>query len=83
MKLTNTAIIGRTMSEYSAMFSLAGPDIEGQDILDLAARCSSFCAEANAIGYKVTAADRFYGSTHETIEAMFSRDMEVVMGQMP
>ncbi|MBF0563967.1 MAG: hypothetical protein HQK89_01860 [Nitrospirae bacterium] len=83
IKLTDTAIIGRTMSEYSAMFSLAAHDMEGENILDFAAGCSSFCAEANAMGYKVTAADRIYGSNHETIESAFSRDMDVVMGQMP
>jgi hypothetical protein len=52
-------------------------------ILDAASGVSSFCAEANARGYNVTASDRIYSYDADTIAAKCEADLESVMAQLP
>ncbi len=55
LNLKNIVLIGRTFDEYYRMFDLCNVSLKSETILDVASGVSSFCAEANAKGYNVTA----------------------------
>jgi len=54
-----------------------------EHILDVASGVSSFCAEASAKGYNVTASDRIYTSSPLEIESKCRQDLDAVMNQLP
>ena len=81
--LKEIVLIGRTYDEYAHMFGLNDLDLKSEKLLDAASGVSSFCAEANAMGYDVTASDRIYGYPPEAIREKCAADLEMVMGKMP
>lgn len=82
LNLKNIALIGRTFEEYYRMFDL-GNLLKDEQILDVASGVSSFCAEANAKGYDVTASDRIYISSPLEIEQKCRQDLDAVIKQLP
>ena len=81
-QLDDIVLIGRTFAEYHRLFALDNTNAD-DIILDAAGGVSSFCAEANAQGWNVTAADRIYGLDADTIEAKCAVDLYEVMGKLP
>lgn len=81
-ELDDIVLIGRTFAEYHRLFALDNTNAD-EVILDVAAGVSSFCAEANARGYNVTASDRIYHHDAATIEAKCRHDLDMVMAKLP
>jgi hypothetical protein len=81
--LKEIVLIGRTYDEYFHMFNLMDLDLNTVKILDAASGVSSFCAEANAKGYDVTASDRIYCFSPEEIRAKCASDLDTVMDKLP
>ncbi len=82
LNLKNIVLIGRTFEEYHKMFELDNLPAN-EHILDVASGVSSFCAEASAKGYNVTASDRIYTSSPLEIESKCRQDLDAVMNQLP
>lgn len=82
LELKDFVLIGRTFEEYYKMFDLKSLS-KNEKILDAASGVSSFCAEANANGYNVTAADRVYEFNPEEIEEKCAKDLEETMKKIP
>ena len=82
LNLKKIALIGRTFEEYYKMFDL-NSSLKNELILDVASGVSSFCAEANAKGYDVTASDIIYASSPKDIEQKCRQDLDEVIKQMP
>lgn len=76
-------MLGRTFDEYYRMFDLNEAFLKKEKILDAASGVSSFCAEACARGYNVTASDKIYTSGASEIENKCAKDLDVVMEQLP
>jgi hypothetical protein len=83
LQLADVVLLGRTFDEYCQIFKLDNETLRAGAILDAAGGVSSFCTEANARGYSVTAADRIYSFEPDEIERKCSRDLDHVMGQLP
>ncbi len=82
LNLKNIVLIGRTFEEYYKMFDLDSSH-KNERILDVASGVSSFCAEASAKGYNVTASDKIYTSSLLEIEQKCRQDLDVVLKQLP
>jgi hypothetical protein len=82
LQLDRVVLLGRTYDEYTRYFGLAMEQWRGKKILDVAAGVSSFCAEANALGYDVTAADRIYGTAREELVPRCAADLDHVIGSV-
>lgn len=82
LELKDFVLIGRTFEEYYKMFDLKSLS-KNEKILDAASGVSSFCAEANANGYNVTAADRVYEFNPQEIEEKCAKDLEEIMKKIP
>jgi hypothetical protein len=82
LNLKNIVLIGRTFEEYYKMFDLDNL-LKDEQILDVASGVSSFCAEANAKGYDVTASDRIYTSDPLEIQQKCRQDLDMVLKQLP
>lgn len=76
-------MLGRTFDEYYRMFDLNDELLKKEVFLDAASGVSSFCAEARARGYNVTASDKIYTSDPSEIENKCAKDLDVVMEQLP
>lgn len=83
LNLKNVVLLGRTFEEYRKMFSLNKNLLKNESILDVASGVSSFCAEANAKGYNITASDRIYACTPSEIEQKCRQDLDMVLKQLP
>ncbi len=83
MKLEDIVLIGRTFEEYYKMFDLNNDLLNNESILDAASGVSSFCAQACAQGYHVTASDRIYASGSSEIEQKCRKDLDIVLNQLP
>ncbi len=81
--LKDIVLIGRTFDEYYRMFDLNDELLKKEKILDAASGVSSFCAEACARGYNVTASDKIYTSEASEIEKKCAQDLDVVIKQLP
>jgi hypothetical protein len=57
LHLDRVVLLGRTFEEYRRYFLLEPQEMIGKTVLDVAGGVSSFCAEANNLGIKVTALD--------------------------
>src|SRR5688572_21412527 len=79
LQLDRVVLLGRTFEEYTRYFALPMEQWRGKKILDVAGGVSSFCAEANAQGFNVTAADRIYGMTREEIAPRCVADLDHVI----
>ena len=71
-------MLGRTFEEYRRYFLLEPQELIGKTVLDVAGGVSSFCAEANNLGIKVTALDPIYSLPREKIRERFDPDLESV-----
>lgn len=81
LDLKDIVLIGRTFDEYYNMFELSSLN-KTEKILDVASGVSSFCSEARALGYDVTASDRIYCFSSEELEEKCTKDLEVTMEKM-
>ncbi|MCX9009832.1 MAG: hypothetical protein OIN66_01800 [Candidatus Methanoperedens sp.] len=82
LDLKNIVLIGRTFDEYYRMFALDDV-LKNETILDVASGVSSFCAEANAKGYNVTASDKIYTCAPSEIGQKCASDLDTVIKQLP
>jgi len=57
LSLKDIVLLGRTFDEYYRMFDLNDELLKKEKILDAASGVSSFCAQACARGYNVTASE--------------------------
>src|SRR5207247_3221456 len=67
LQLDRVVLLGRTFEEYRRYFLLEPDDLIGKRVLDVAGGVSSFCAEANKLGMKVTSFDPIYSLPPEEI----------------
>ncbi len=81
--LKDIILIGRTFDEYYRMFDLNEELLKKEKILDVASGVSSFCAQACAQGYHVTASDRIYIYDSSEIEQKCRIDLDLVLKQLP
>jgi len=81
--LDNVVLLGRTLEEYRRYFALDLNSWRGQRVLDVASGVSSFCVEANAVGWDVTAMDPIYELSPELIEPRCERDLDLVISGLP
>ncbi len=72
---------GRNLEEYDEIFAIHAIP-RGARILDVAAGPASFAAEANADGWRVTAADPLYVSSAAAISERFQAARTLVMEQI-
>jgi SAM-dependent methyltransferase len=78
LQLDRVVLLGRTFDEYRRYFLLQPHELIGKRILDVAGGVSSFCAEANNLGIKVTAFDPIYSLSLEKIRERSDPDLESV-----
>lgn len=86
LQLDRVVLLGRTFEEYRQYFLLEPADLIGMKVLDVAGGVSSFCAEANNRGIKVTAFDPIYSLPMEQIREQSESDLESVyrsIGRVP
>jgi hypothetical protein len=81
-KTDEVVLLGRTFEEYVGMFGLDQATLRENYILDAASGVSSFCAEANAREYRVSASDRIYTLSADEIERTCSRDLDNMIAQL-
>ena len=77
--LDKVVLLGRTLDEYARYFALDLDALAGAEILDVASGVSSFSAEANARGLRVTAFDRIYELEPAVIQSRCEPDLERVI----
>jgi hypothetical protein len=78
LQLDRVVLLGRTFEEYRRCFLLEPDDLIGKKVLDVAGGVSSFCAEANNVGIKVTAFDPIYSLSLAKIRERSDPDLESV-----
>ena len=78
LQLDRVVLLGRTFEEYRRYFLLEPEKLIGKTVLDVAGGVSSFCAEANDFGIKVTAFDPIYSLSREKIRERSDPDLESV-----
>ncbi len=86
LQLDHVVLLGRTFEEYHRYFLLNPDDLVGKRVLDVAGGVSSFCAEGNELGIKVTAFDPIYFLSADKIREQSERDLESVyhsIGRLP
>jgi hypothetical protein len=86
LQLDRIVLLGHTFEEYRRYFLLEPGDLIGKRVLDVAGGVSSFCAEANQLGIKVTSFDPIYSLPPEKITERSELDLESVyraIGRVP
>jgi hypothetical protein len=86
LRLNRVVLLGRTFEEYRRYFLLEPEKLIGGNVLDVAGGVSSFCAEANARGIRVTSFDPIYALPAEKITERSEPDLESVyraIGSVP
>ncbi len=86
LQLDRVVLLGRTFDEYCRYFLLEPEELAGKTVLDVAGGVSSFCAEANTRGIRVTSFDPIYSLTPEEIVERCEPDLDSVyhaIGQVP
>src|SRR5215471_13064704 len=78
LQLDRVVLLGRTFEEYRRYFLIEPHELIGKRVLDVAGGVSSFCAEANNLGIKVTAFDPIYSLSLEKIRERSDPDLESV-----
>jgi len=76
--LDKVVLLGRTLDEYRRYFALDLDGLRGKAVLDVASGVSSFCAEANQLGIRVTAFDAIYELDGEQIRQRCEPDLDHV-----
>jgi len=79
LNLDKVVLLGRTFEEYVRFFALEPEEWRRRPILDVASGVGSFCAEANAEGWHVTATDPIYELPADAIAARCRADLEHVL----
>ena len=77
--LDKVVLLGRTLDEYARYFALDLDALRGAELLDVASGVSSFTAEANARGLRVTAFDRIYELEPAVIQSHCEPDLDHVI----
>jgi SAM-dependent methyltransferase len=77
--LDKVVLLGRTLDEYRRYFALDLESLRGKAVLDVASGVSSFCAEANRLGLRVTAFDAIYRRSAEEIRQRCGPDLDHVV----
>ncbi|MEO1593592.1 MAG: methyltransferase domain-containing protein [Cyanobacteria bacterium J06632_22] len=72
---------GRCLAEYISMFALSQADLQKR-ILDCGGGPASFTAEANALGYSVTACDPIYAFSAAAIAPRIDAARDLIMPQV-
>jgi SAM-dependent methyltransferase len=86
LQLDRVVLLGRTFEEYRRYFLLDPDHLVGKRVLDVASGVSSFCAEGNELGIKVTAFDAIYFLSAGKIRKRSESDLESVyrsIGRVP
>jgi ubiquinone/menaquinone biosynthesis C-methylase UbiE len=86
LQLSHVVLLGRTFEEYRRYFLLDPDHLIGKRVLDVAGGVSSFCAEGNELGIKVTAFDPIYSMPSQKIRDRSEPDLESVyqnIGRVP
>ncbi|MBI5748184.1 MAG: hypothetical protein HZA00_03590 [Nitrospinae bacterium] len=83
LELKDIVLIGRTFDEYYKMFELSNINFKDEKIFDVASGVSSFCSEANSMGYNVIASDKIYHLSAKEIEEKCISDLKMVMEKLP
>jgi hypothetical protein len=86
LRLDRVVLLGRTFEEYCRCFLFEPDELIGKDVLDVAGGVSSFCAEANARGIRVTSFDPIYALSAEKIAERSEPDLDSVsraIGSVP
>src|SRR5437764_14008893 len=78
LQLDRVVLLGRTFDEYRQYFLLDPEELVGKTVLDVAGGVSSFCAEANTRGIRVTSFDPIYSLTPEEILERCEPDFDSV-----
>ncbi len=76
--MDRVVLLGRALEEYRQAFLLEPEKLAGKSVLDVAGGVSSFCAEANERGIKVTSCDPIYSLSYEEIAARTGPDLDEV-----
>src|SRR5690349_14660206 len=79
LQLDRVVLLGRTYEEYTRYFGLQMDEWRGKKILDVASGVGSFRAEASALGYDVTAADRIYEFAPEDLAPRCVADLDHII----
>jgi len=79
LQLDRVVLLGRTYDEYIRSFALQMEQWRGKKVLDVASGVGSFRAEASALGYDVTAADRIYDISPEELAARCATDLDHII----
>jgi hypothetical protein len=79
LQLDKVVLLGRTFGEYRDYFLLEPDALKGSCVLDVAGGVSSFCAEANAQGIRVTSVDPIYDLPAEEIARRCGPDLDKVI----
>ena len=82
-EVADCAIIGRTFEEYTAMFDLEPPALEGRRVLDCPSGVASFVAEATDRGIDAVGADVIYDESPADLARRCREDRESVIDQIP
>jgi hypothetical protein len=83
LQIENVVLLGRTFDEYCRMFALDFNVLRQEVVLDAGGGVSSFCAEGNARGCNITAADVIYAYSAQEIARKCAFDLEEVMAKLP
>ena len=78
LQLDRVVLLGRTFEEYRRYFLLEPDHLVGKRVLDVAGGVSSFCAQANELGIRVTSFDPIYSLPPEKIIERAEPDLESV-----
>jgi SAM-dependent methyltransferase len=81
MKLESVVPFGRSLNEYTQMFSLTTADL-GQRILGIGDGPASFNAEATRQGVQVTSVDPVYAFSGAEIQRRFETVVDVIIEQV-
>lgn len=77
--LDKVVLLGRTLDEYRRYFALDLDTLRGRAILDVASGVSSFCAESQWAGLRVTAFDAIYELPADEIQRRCEADLNRIV----
>lgn len=81
MKLDKVVPFGRSLDEYTKMFSLSAEDLQ-KDILGVGDGPASFNAEGTVKGYKITSIDPIYQFDDAQIKQQFDAVVDQIIDQI-
>ncbi|PKL92144.1 MAG: hypothetical protein CVV21_05170 [Candidatus Goldiibacteriota bacterium HGW-Goldbacteria-1] len=81
-ELKDIVAIGRSYSEYEAIFGLDKIDMRAENVLDCGGGVSSFTHEASIKGINSISADRIYKFTHKELETKSADDLKIMFNSL-